>query len=494
MADVQSGLLKMLQNDISPTYDMAYNTIPTQYSAGNQILQVILSSLGFIPILYTVCMSLTCILAVLFSIYFKQVKTYTPILCNAGANIPSYYVFAPGLAFSASLLLLCVVLSSLRVYYMGQLIDALSPKVLSIIGLVFGVLASIGLALMGAINFNLFPTFHNISAYLFIFACISFQIMHSFGVLTLRNALKSANHQPVRIDVAFLGDDLQIALQFTCTAVSIIFAIGIVILWRIELQRLAVNSKLKKAAREIEADRRKVELEKKKSRRVSQISIRSSHSVDAESVYDSTVDLEQIEVKSPETLELQSIERTSITIQSSSSIELMESQPLNLVSPTSSSVDHPRVPEQEISTVLGSTALMTTNTMSTPTYQPKKLEPSMRKLLISTCANDPRTPFPFENPSEASLCGPQYEVSQVPSSSPVMSLSRSSHFTVEMEIQEQPQFTRRFLCGIFFIHPKLRWHLQIWGSFQYISLIASLLFFLTLISDFDNFILGARIF
>jgi len=141
------------------------------------------SAISALPAIYISVYALSAILAVVIAIRRRQVKHKCPILCNAGAWYPSYYIFGFGLSFSAAILLAMVWLQFWRIKNYASLVLAPTDAVpdahalrANRAGAVFGTFMSILLGGMGIVNFHEFEVAHNLIAIAYIAFAFLYQL------------------------------------------------------------------------------------------------------------------------------------------------------------------------------------------------------------------------------------------------------------------------------------------------------------------------------
>lgn len=133
----------------------------------------------WVPILHILIFFTSALIAVLLAIYKRQVKYKTPILCNAGAWFPSYYVFSGGLTLSAAFFLVTAWIEHYHILNQLDLDDSQSSslRAVSIITLIFGIFVSLLQAGMGVVSFHDFPRLHNAIAISFMVSGVIYAIV-----------------------------------------------------------------------------------------------------------------------------------------------------------------------------------------------------------------------------------------------------------------------------------------------------------------------------
>ncbi len=137
------------------------------------------ASLEWVPITFVIVYGVSVILAVLIAVLKKQVKVKTPILCNAGAWLPSYYIFSVGLTVAGVLKLFMVWIQYGRVRSLdwdpngNEKTPWLSA--LNVLAGISGTASSLFQAGMGFVSFHQFPTLHNIIAIVYMVCEVCYQ-------------------------------------------------------------------------------------------------------------------------------------------------------------------------------------------------------------------------------------------------------------------------------------------------------------------------------
>ena len=131
-------------------------------------------TLGPLPAVHIAVYAAAATASVLLAIWHRQVKVWTPILCNAGGWFPSYYVFGAGLAVAASLLALSIWAQFGRLHFLPAQPDWVEP--LNVIAVIFGSLMATCLGFMGFVSFHDYPTVHNVIAITYMVTGLLYQI------------------------------------------------------------------------------------------------------------------------------------------------------------------------------------------------------------------------------------------------------------------------------------------------------------------------------